>query len=152
MSRTLQATIEVAAPPARVWEVLADLRRMPEFSPQCIRMIPLGRPRAGTFTVNLNRDGKYMFWPTSSRIVAYEPGKSLAFRMNENRTIWSFELAESDNGGTVVTQQRKDSGNGVPAPIRKAIDIGFKGESAFDATLVAGMNTTLSRLKAAAER
>ena len=68
LPKNLEVSIEIAASPERVWAVVSDLKRMPEFSPQCVRMLPLGTPKTGTWTININRDGK-KFWPTTARIV-----------------------------------------------------------------------------------
>ncbi|MBF6329163.1 SRPBCC family protein [Nocardia transvalensis] len=148
MPNTLEATVDIAAPPERVWAVLSDLKRMPEFSPNTVRMIPLGTPRAGTWTINLNRDGKY-YYPTTSRIVRFEPNRAFAFRMIENTTIWSYTLEPTATGTRVI--ERRDIPNGVRKPVRKLIDALLGGEQRFEANLVQGMNETLARIKAAAE-
>ena len=149
MPNPLTATIEIAAPPERVWAVLSDLKRMPEFSPNTLRMIPLGTPRAGTWTVNFNRDGRH-FYPTTSRIVRFEPNRAFAFRMNENGTIWSYTLEPTESGTRVV--ERRDIPNGVRKPVRVMIDKFLGGEQRFETNLTDGMNATLERIKAAAEK
>ncbi|MGY2061022.1 SRPBCC family protein, partial [Nocardia gipuzkoensis] len=148
MPQPLEATIEIAAPPERVWAVLSDLKRMPEFSPNTLRMIPLGKPRAGTWTVNLNRDGG-KYYPTTSRIVRFEPGRAFAFRMIENNTIWSYTLEPTDTGTRVV--ERRDVPNGVRKPVRMLIDAVLGGEQVFEQNLIDGMNATLARIKTAVE-
>ncbi|MCM6777415.1 SRPBCC family protein [Nocardia sp. CDC159] len=148
MPKPLEAVIDIAAPPERVWAVLSDLKRMPEFSPNTIRMVALGKPRAGTWTINLNRDGRY-YYPTTSRIVRFEPGRAFAFKMIENGTIWSYTLEPID-GGTRVTE-RRDIPNGVRKPVRVLIDAALGGELAFEQNLIDGMNTTLAKIKSAAE-
>ncbi|RJO77209.1 SRPBCC family protein [Nocardia panacis] len=150
MPNNLEVAIDIDAPPERVWSVVSDLRRMPEFSPQCVRMMPLGAPAAGTWTLNLNRDGK-KYWPTSSRIVAFDPNRAFAFRMNENRTTWSY-LLEPTESGTRLTERREVAPSGIPGPVRKVIDIALGGEKAFEADLIRGMTQTLDRIKAAVER
>ena len=60
--------------------------------------------RQGSRTINLNRR-KYLFWPTTSRITEFIPDKKLAFRVNENRTVWSYEL-EPTATGTRLTESR----------------------------------------------
>ncbi|WP_153415581.1 SRPBCC family protein [Nocardia macrotermitis] len=147
MPNPLEATIEIAAPPERVWAVLSDLKRMPEFSPDTIRMVPLGTVRAGTWTVNLNHN-KY-YYPTSSRILRFEPDRVFSFRMNENRTIWSYTL-EPTASGTRVTE-RREVPDGVAKPVRVMINALLGGEQEFESGLVAGMNETLSKIKTAVE-
>ncbi|WP_216914431.1 SRPBCC family protein [Nocardia noduli] len=148
MPNTLEAVIDIAAPPEQVWKVVSDLKRMPEFSPHTVRMVAIGAPKTGTWTVNWNRDGK-KFYPTTSRIVRYEPGRSFAFRMNENFTTWSYTLEPTETGTRVT--QRRDIPRGVSWPVRKMVDAVLGGEAAFEAKLVAGMNETLGRIKTAIE-
>ena len=101
----LQAQIDIDAPVTKVWSLVSDLSRMPQWSPQCRLMKTLGGPlRQGSRTINLNRR-KYLFWPTTSRITEFIPDKKLAFRVNENRTVWSYEL-EPTATGTRLTESR----------------------------------------------
>ncbi|MEV0028602.1 SRPBCC family protein [Nocardia sp. NPDC050793] len=148
MPNHLEATVDIAAPPERVWQIVSDLKRMPEFSPMTVRMIPLGTPKAGTWTVNWNKDGGKR-WPTTSRIVRFEPNRAFAFRMNENNTVWSYTLEPTATGTRLV--ERRDVSNGVTWVIRKTIDAMLGGEQAFEANLVRGMNETLAKIKSAAE-
>jgi uncharacterized protein YndB with AHSA1/START domain len=46
--RRIAATIQIDAPPAAVWEVVSDVRRMAEFSPELRRIWVLGR-KSGTW-------------------------------------------------------------------------------------------------------
>ena len=39
MSKTLEATVEITASPQQVWQVISDLKRMGERSPQCRKMV-----------------------------------------------------------------------------------------------------------------
>ncbi|TQM30081.1 SRPBCC family protein [Nocardia bhagyanarayanae] len=148
MPNHLEAAVDIAAPPERVWQIVSDLKRMPEFSPMTVRMIPLGTPKAGTWTVNWNKDG-WKRWPTTSRIVRFEPNQAFAFRMNENYTVWSYTLEPTATGTRLV--ERRDVSNGVAWAVRKAIDTVLGGEQAFEANLVRGMNATLAKIKATAE-
>ncbi|NEW39613.1 SRPBCC family protein [Nocardia cyriacigeorgica] len=148
MSKNLEAAIDIAAPPEQVWAVVSDLKRMPEFSPQCIRMMPLGAPKAGTWTLNFNKDG-WKRWPTSSRIVRFEPNQAFAFRMNENATVWSYTLEPTEAGTRLI--ERRDVPNGVTWIVRKAIDGILGGEPAFEDALLKGMNETLGKIKTTVE-
>ncbi len=150
LPNNLEASIDIAAAPEKVWAVLADLKRMPELSPTTWKMVALGGVRVGALTVNLNKDG-WKIWPTTSRIVAFEPNKTLAFRMVENRTVWRYEL-EPTAGGTRVVETRTVDPKGIPAPVRTLVNAAAGGEDKFEADLVAGMHETLARVKAAAER
>ncbi|MBO0856006.1 MAG: SRPBCC family protein [Nocardia sp.] len=148
MPNPLEATIDIAAAPEQVWAVVSDLGRMPEFSPSTLRMIPLGKPQPGAFTLNLNKVGR-KYYPTTSRIVRYERDRAFAFRMNENGTVWSFTL-EPTESGTRLTE-RRDIPNGVTKPVRIMIDALLGGEQKFEADLTDGMTATLQKIKAVVE-
>lgn len=106
MSNTLEASIDIDASPQDVWAIVADLQRMGEWSPQCkVMKVIGGTVREGAKTINVNRKG-LLVWPTSSKVVRFEPNKSVAFRIAENRTIWSYEL-EPTATGTKVTERRE---------------------------------------------
>ncbi|OKH67297.1 SRPBCC family protein [Mycolicibacterium sp.] len=145
----LQAQIDIDAPVSKVWGLISDLRRMPEWSPQCRLMKTVGPLRAGARTINLNRR-KFMFWPTTSRIVEVIPQQKLAFRVDANNTIWSYELEPTETG-TRVTESRHAE-NGVTAVSNALVNTFFGGVPSFEDELVDGMNASLARIKAAAER
>jgi hypothetical protein len=111
-------------------------------------MKAIGPLRQGTRTINLNRRN-YLFWPTTSTVTEVIPDKKVAFRVNINHTIWSYEL-ESTDTGTRVTETRHAE-NGVTAISNMAINAAMGGVPSFECELVDGMNETLARMKAAAE-
>ena len=145
----LQAQIDIDAPVDKVWSLISDLRRMPEWSPQCRVMKALGPLRPGARTINLNRR-KFMFWPTTSRITEVIPQRKLAFRVDLNNTIWSYELEPTETG-TRVTESRHAE-NGTSAVSNATVNAFFGGVPSFEDELVVGMNASLARIKAAAER
>ena len=144
----LQAHVDINAPVAKVWELISDLRRMPEWSPQCRWMKPFGPVRQGTRTLNLNRRNR-MFWPTTCTVVEVVPDRKLAFRVDANNTVWSYEL-ESTGEGTRVIESRHAE-NGVTAFSNLSVNALFGGTEKFERELLDGMNASLARIKAAAE-
>jgi uncharacterized protein YndB with AHSA1/START domain len=145
----IQAQIAIDAPVAKVWALISDFRRMPEWSPQCRWMKPLGPLRPGTRTLNLNRRNR-MVWITTCTVVEVVPEKKLAFRVNTNHTIWSYEL-EPDGQGTRVIESRHAE-NGVTAISNLSINALLGGTSSFERELLDGMNTSLAKIKSAAEK
>lgn len=150
MERVLEASTEIAAPPNEVWRVVSDLSRMPEWSPQTVRMRVFGRARRGAHTVNLNKYG-WKVWPTTSTIVRYDENTAIAFRMNENRTTWSYELTPTTSG-TTLTERRVPPVGGIPKPVTFLMDKLFGGTQSFDDELTRGMKDSLDKIKAAVER
>jgi len=146
----LQARIDINAPVTKVWALVSDLSLMPQWSPQCRWMKAFGGPlRQGSRTLNINRR-KFLFWPTTSRITEFIPEKKLAFRVDLNNTVWSYEL-EPTEAGTRLTESRHAE-NGVTAISNMTVNALFGGVPSFEEELVEGMNTSLARIKAAAER
>ena len=147
----LEATIEIDAAPAQVWALVTDVPRMARWSPQVVRSTVKGGAVAkGARFSNLNRQG-LLFWPTKGKVVRFEPHRDFAFRIAENRTIWSFELTPLDDGTrTRVTQRREvpDGISGVSLALTKTV---LGGVDKFADRLHTGMTETLARIKSEAE-
>lgn len=147
----IQATIHVDAPPARVWEIVADQRRMNEWSPETWRQKFFGQEIGlGTRSININKR-KGFFWPTASLITEFVPEKRLAFYVYLSGTNWSYDLEPSD-GGTTVTERRVVKGDRRTILSRLTATLALGGIEEHDVELQAGMETTLARIKAEAER
>jgi uncharacterized protein YndB with AHSA1/START domain len=144
----LQTQIDIDAPVAKVWGLVSDFGRMPQWSPQCRLMKALGPLRQGTRTVNLNRRNR-LFWPTTCTVTEVIPEKKLAFRVNTNNTVWTYELEPTETGTLLVESRHAE--NGVKASANFTVNALFGGVPNFERELVDGMNTSLARIKAAAE-
>lgn len=144
----LQTQIEINAPVAKVWGLVSDLRRMPQWSPQCVRMQVFGPLRPGARAVNFNRR-KFMFWPTTATITEVIPEQKLAFRINTNGSVWAYEL-EPTAGGTRLTETRHAE-NGVKPVSEMLVKTLMGGPESFEQELLDGMNESLAKIKAAAE-
>ncbi|MDV3129787.1 SRPBCC family protein [Mycobacterium sp. 21AC1] len=144
----LQAQIDIDAPVAKVWALISDVRRMPDWSPQCRLMKPFGPVRPGARTFNVNRR-KFMFWPTTCTVTEFIPEQKLAFKVDANHTIWSYELQPTETGTRVVESRHAE--NGVTAVSNAVVNTLFGGVPGFEDELVEGMNASLTRIKAAAE-
>jgi uncharacterized protein YndB with AHSA1/START domain len=144
----LQTQIDIDAPVDKVWELITDTRRMPEWSPQCRKMKTFGPLRQGTRTLNVNRR-KRLYWTTTSTITEVIPQRKFAFRVNTNNTIWSYELEPTATGTRVVESRHAE--NGVKPASNFLVNMLFGGVPSFEDELVDGMNASLARIKAAAE-
>ena len=145
----LKAEIEINAPVGKVWGLVSDLSKMPQWSPQCRIMKPLGPIRPGTRTVNLNRRG-LLFWPTTSVITEVVPERKIAFRVPVNTTVWSYELEPTATGTRVIETRHAE--NGVTAMSTTVTKAALGGVDNFEKELIEGMQQSLARIKAAAER
>ena len=146
----LEQTVEIDAPPERVWALVSDVARMASWSPQVVRSFVRGKVVGpGTTFVNVNRRG-LLFWPTNAKVVRFEPHRDFAFRIKENWTIWSFELEPTATGGTRVTQ-RRETPKGISGLSKRLTRIALGGQEPFTEELRAGMRQTLDQVKAEAE-
>jgi uncharacterized protein YndB with AHSA1/START domain len=144
----ISATVEVSATPEAVWEVVSDVGRMSEWSPECRRIFVLGTPRSGLGTrlLGINRRG-WAVWPTRSTVVRYEQGRAVAWRTKESGATWTYEMAPSANGTTLTGRRELPSysaGTRLMAPL-------IGGAGGHDEELAEGIRTTLKRIKAAVE-
>jgi hypothetical protein len=112
-------------------------------------MKPFGPLRQGTRTLNLNRRNR-LFWTTTCTVVEVIPEKKLAFRVNTNRTIWSYELEPNGQGTRVIESRHAE--NGVTAFSNLSVNTLFGGIANFERELLEGMNASLANIKAAAEK
>jgi uncharacterized protein YndB with AHSA1/START domain len=145
----LEESVEVDAPPAKVWSLVTDLPRMSQWSPQVVRTMVRGGPvQLGTRAININRRG-VLVWPTRTKVVAFEPHREFAFRVKDNRTIWSFTLEPTETG-TRVTQRRR-APEGISDVSIKLTKVALGGQETFTRELRDGMRQTLARVKAESE-
>ncbi len=108
------------------------------------------RTTAGARTINFNRRG-LLFWPTTSRITELiPPEQKLAFRVNENHTVWTYELEPTEAGTRLVETRHAE--NGTTAVSNFLVKNLMGGVPSFEEELIeGGMNDSLTRIKAAAE-
>ena len=146
----LEASTHVAVPPAQVWALVTDVPRMASWSPQVVRTsVRGGVVRQGARFHNLNRQGP-LLWPTAGRVVRFDPYRDFAFRIRENRVVWSFELVDDGDGGTTLTQ-RREVPEGISALSLVMTRVALGGVEPFNRRLERGMQQTLARVKAEAE-
>jgi uncharacterized protein YndB with AHSA1/START domain len=144
-------SLEIDAPPERVYDLVADITNMPRWSPETYKTRWIGgatRAIPGARFRGTNR-WRFIRWTTTVEIEVADPGRELTFATVmewAKRTRWSYRFEPKD-GGTVVTESRTRLS---VAPIRGNFDRLFM--LGHQAAFADGMLTTLKRIKAAAER
>jgi uncharacterized protein YndB with AHSA1/START domain len=149
-ARELRAETTLDAPPAHVWATLTDLRQMREWSPELVRMIPLGRGglRLGQQYLGLNRR-KAVVWPTRSVVAVLTPEQALAWDTKSSGARWIFELTPEDSGTRVVHRRPVPKRLTLLSKVFAALFLG--GTDSHAGELEDGMARTLTRFKAAVE-
>ena len=144
-------SLTIAADAGALWDMVSDVTRMGEWSPECTGGRWIGKrrePVVGARFVGTNKRG-WARWATTNEVVEAERGTAFAFRTRETGVIWGYAFAPGDDGGTVVTE-RRDLGQARTWLIRLAGPfVGGMDDHADE--LREGMRQTLERLKAAAE-
>ena len=144
--------IDVEAPPERVYALLADVTRMGEWSPECVRCRWLGAdsgPRVGARFRGTSRKG-WRRWSTLSTVVAATPGRSFAFDVTYFRlpvATWRYEFRPTDEGGTHMVESVEDR----RGRLLRAVSPLITGSRDRGRRNTETMAATLDRLKAAAE-
>lgn len=151
--RELRAEAEVAAPPEAVWALLTDLSRMPEWSPELVRMVPLKRGglRVGQWYLGINRR-RAVVWPTRNVVALLEPGRVLAWDTTSSGARWIWELEPADPAGTATrVVHRRPVPRRLTRSARLFAPVALGGTAGHADELEAGMAQTVARLRAAAE-
>ncbi len=145
--QTSSASIEIAAPPKAVWSLVADITRMGEWSPECVRAEwedGATGPAVGARFRGHNRAGTFE-WDASCVVTECEPGAVFAFQVppgEDSPTMWRFELAPSGDGTTLTESFDAPRINVEGSPAN------FEGRYE---RLVKGIEKTIANIKAAAE-
>lgn len=149
--RELRAETVIEATPQAVWAVLGDVRRMPELSPELVRMIPLkpGGLRPGQWYLGLNRR-KAVLWPTRSVVTDVEKSRKVVWDTRTSGARWIWELTP-EGEGTRVVHRRPVPKRVTPLSVAFAkVFLGGIGGHADE--LEDGMAQSVAHLKRAVER
>jgi ribosome-associated toxin RatA of RatAB toxin-antitoxin module len=152
MGETVSVERAVAAPADAVWALVADITRMCEFSPENTRCEWIGGaegPVVGAKFRGTNENGNKK-WKTVATVVDAQPGRSFAFVVKAGPfgvARWEYQFDSTGNGCRVTEtwiDQRGFVGRTLGGPVSGVADRAAHNRS--------GMETTLERLAAAAER
>lgn len=147
-------SLTVNASPMDVWNLVSDITKMGEYSPEVVEAEWLGGatgPEVGARYrghVKRNENWPVLYW-TTCRITECEPGKVFEFAvMFGERAVntWRYEFKETADGGTEVTESF-DLGDNLLNKIWYPLG-GFLRERRNKRDML----RTLERVKAAAEK
>lgn len=136
-----QANTFIASAPQTVYDLVSDITRMGEWSPECISgewLDGATGPAVGAKFKGTNKLGFYK-WSTSPVVTAADPGK--VFEFNAGATTWRYEFTPVE-GGTSVTESFV-----VTSKMTRV----YSTIARRRAGLVRGMAKTLERIKTSIE-
>jgi hypothetical protein len=147
---TGEAHIRIEAAPPTVYELISDITRMGDWSPECYRCDWLdGATTAveGARFRGHNRLGKVR-WHTDAIVTVADPGREFAFttlhKEGREETLWRYGLRQVGAGTEVIESYRF-----LWCPIANRI---AELPIPRDKQLRRGIQETLHRIKTAAER
>jgi uncharacterized protein YndB with AHSA1/START domain len=150
---TGEASVHVNASPEKVYELVTDVSRMGEWSPECRHCEWLDGatgPAVGARFKGSNRNG-FARWSTKPRVMTADEGREFAFVVGFGRkdmTKWSYRF-EPDAGGAKVTESFEMM-NDMPGSVTFFEKYVMRVKDR-RADLVDNIQSTLQRIKAAAE-
>jgi uncharacterized protein YndB with AHSA1/START domain len=149
-----EVTTVIAAPPERVYALVADVTRTPEFSPEivsCRWLDGATGPAVGARFEAVNSAAQGKRWRNRPVVTAADPGREFAFARTEpfaGTIAWRYRFEPVDGGTRVIESYA------VERPVRRlgwfVIEVVFRAGDR-RAALREGMRTTLERLRMAAE-
>jgi uncharacterized protein YndB with AHSA1/START domain len=151
MGESVSGSVDIAAPAHRVYEMVSDVTRMPEWSPEQSATKWIGSTRApevGARFSGTNRNGVRR-WTTQCKVTDARPGQRFAFRVSSFGmpvADWVYEFMPTETGCT-VTESTTDR-RGAVIKVAGPIVTGVRNRSEHNAE---GIRQTLAALKAAAE-
>lgn len=154
MPATVTESIEIEAMPQRIYDLVADVARMGEWSPEATGAQGRRRhsPQVSHRFVGTNRRGPFR-WFTICTVRAADRGRRFAFDVDFGPfpvSHWSYTFETTDTG-TKVTESWTDRREGLRGTAMKAVgQLLIPGDR--PAHNRANMITTLRRLKDEAER
>jgi len=149
---TVEVSVRIAAEPEAVFALVADLSRMPEWSPETTSVQWLDGSAAaapGARFRGSNRNGRRA-WSTTCTIVAFEPPHVIAWRVTAygiRISRWTYRVEPAADGGTLLTESADDERPGLMKLVAPAAT-GVSDRAEHNRRTMA---ETLARIKAAAE-
>jgi len=146
-------SVEIAAPPEKIWEMVSDLPRMGEWSPMNVGGKWLGGATSATVGAKFkgkNKNGRHV-WSGPVTITEAQPPSRLSFTVGigpVKGATWSYDIAPTATGCT-VTETWTDTRS---AMLRMgAVTKLVTGNADLGAYAQTSIDTTLANLKKAAE-
>lgn len=142
-----QVTVHISAPPDRVWDLVSDVTRVGEFSPETFEAEwtdgATGPAVGARFRGHVKRNGRGPVYWTTCKVVTCDEPREFGFTVvagNRDVNTWRYRL-EPNGEGTDVTESFELAGTPV-LRLYWALLGRARGR-----TNVEGMRTTLNRMK-----
>ena len=152
MVEPVRESMTIAAAPQQVWELVSDVTRMGDWSPEthsCEWKGSAKGPRPGAQFTGANRNGRRR-WSTTCVVTCAEPGQRFAFEVSSFGlpvAAWSYEMVATEDGCR-LTETMVDRRQ-APMRVIGKLATGVSDRATHNRETI---RKTLAAIKAAAER
>lgn len=149
---TAQGSIDIAAPPELVYDLVSDVENLPEWAAEIERCAWTGGatgPAVGAKFKGRNEHKKRK-WGSLCVVTAAEPGREFAFQVRIGgvpSALWRYQIEPTDSGCRVTESTRRL----VPRPVTMTVNRLFLGIKDRDNHNQVNIERTLAKLKEHAE-
>jgi uncharacterized protein YndB with AHSA1/START domain len=151
---TAESTVEIAADPAAVWDLILDVDLPARFSEEFQGGLWLDEPGLGSRFAGQNRRGPHQ-WQTTCTVIQFEPERTFAYAVEDTdnpAAVWRFTLDPIPTGTAVTMWAQMGPG---PSGVSNSIERTPEREEEIIATRLAewhhNIGLTLAGLKHLAE-
>ena len=150
-----EVSIDIEASPDELYALVSDITRMGEWSPECRRCTwakGATGPAVGARFRARNKGRRGPAWFNTPTVTAADPGRGFAFNRSGpgiGSYTWRYVMTPTASGTTLT--ESYDVEKPLPA-LMSWLTEKWVGSDDRDGDLRRGMETTLQRIKAAAER
>jgi hypothetical protein len=148
-------SIDIAAPPEKVYALVSDITRMGQWSPECVRCTwtkGATGPVAGARFKARNKGARGPAWFNTPTVTVADPAREFAFNRKGpaiGSYTWRYQMEATETGTRLTESFDAERPLG---PVMTWLTEKWTGSNDRDADLQRGMATTLTRIKATAEQ
>jgi len=153
MTDSTEVSVDIAAGPTTLYDMISDVTRMGEWSPENVGCTWLGGatgPAVGAKFKGKNQRG-WRKWSTVNEVVEADPGKAFAFRTSSFGMAvaqWSYRFDGDDQAGRCTVTESWTDERGKLILVAGGLATGVSDRATHNR---AGMQQTLDAVKVAAE-
>jgi hypothetical protein len=152
--RTDSVSIDIAASPESVYDLVSDITRMGDWSPECYECTwtkGATGPAVGARFKAKNKGGRGPSWFNTPVVTVADRGREFTFNRSGpgiGSYTWRYTMQATPNGTTLTESFDAERPLG---PTMTWLTMKWVGSEDRDADLHEGMLTTIARIKTAAE-
>lgn len=144
-------SVQIVAPSEQVWEMIADVTRMGDWSPEVVSAEWLDGAEGPALGARFKgRNRRRGAWSTTCTVTAATPGREFAFSVGKGETTWRYDIGTVGGGCEVTESFTIVRVPGLLGRWSTKLGTGVSWAER-ERDLLEGMQETLRRLKVAAE-